>query len=96
MDVCAPLAAYGAGSSYSLYVIHFPLLALAAAAIGLHARLQPTALTIGGCLVLCAALTLGGWGFSQITERNTRRVRQYFAGLGAAFTANRPRTSEVG
>jgi peptidoglycan/LPS O-acetylase OafA/YrhL len=78
----AAIAAYGAGSSYSLYAFHFPLLALTAAAIGLHERLRPSAATIGGCIALCAALTLAAWGFSQLTERHTRRVRLWLAGLG--------------
>jgi peptidoglycan/LPS O-acetylase OafA/YrhL len=81
-------AAYGAGSSFSLYVIHFPLLALTAAVIGLHERLRPSAVTIGGCLVLMAALALAAWGFSQVTERNTRRVRQWAAGLGSGVAVS--------
>ena len=90
------LAAYGAGSSFSLYLIHFPLLALTAAVIGLHERLRPSVTTIGACLVLCAVLALAGWGFSQLTERNTRRVRQWVAGLGSELIARRPRVSEIG
>jgi peptidoglycan/LPS O-acetylase OafA/YrhL len=86
------IAAYGAGSSFSLYVIHFPLLALTAAAIGLHQRLRPTAATMGGCVALMAALTLAAWGFSQFTERNTKRVRRWAAGLASGL---RPRASEI-
>jgi peptidoglycan/LPS O-acetylase OafA/YrhL len=93
----AAIAAYGAGSSFSLYVVHFPLLALTAAVIGLHARLQPSAATIGGCLALMAALTLAAWGFSRVTERNTRRVRQWVGGfLSDLVKVSRPRASEAG
>ena len=91
----AALAAYGAGSSFSLYLVHFPLLALTAAVLGLHVRLRPSPAAMGGCLVLCSALILAGWGFSQITERNTRRVRQWAAGLGSTVGAGRPRASEI-
>ena len=95
--VVTALAAYGAGSSFSLYVIHFPLLALIAAAIGLHERLRPTSAAIGGCIVLCAFLTLAAWGFSQLTERHTRRVRQWVAGFVSDLArSGRPRTSEIG
>jgi peptidoglycan/LPS O-acetylase OafA/YrhL len=91
------LAVYGAGSSFSLYVIHFPLLALTAAAIGLHERLRPSAATIGGCIILCAALTLAAWGFSQLTERHTRRVRHWLASFTSDLArVSRPRTSEIG
>jgi peptidoglycan/LPS O-acetylase OafA/YrhL len=93
----AALAAYGAGSSYSLYAMHFPLLALAVASLRLHERLRPSVVTIGGCLALCAALTLAAWGFSQLTERHTRRVRQWVARFGSDLArASRPRPSEIG
>ena len=81
----AAVAAYGAGSSYSLYAFHFPLLALTAAAIGLHERLRPSAAAIGGCMALCVALTVAAWGLSQLTERHTRSVRLWLAGLGLDF-----------
>jgi peptidoglycan/LPS O-acetylase OafA/YrhL len=86
------VAAYGAGSSFSLYVIHFPLLALTAALLGLHERLRPTAVAVGGCIALMAVLTLAAWGFSQLTERNTRRVRQSVARLASGL---RPRASGI-
>jgi peptidoglycan/LPS O-acetylase OafA/YrhL len=89
------LAAYGAGSSYSLYAMHFPLLALAVAALGLRQRLHPSIVSIGGCLALCAALALATWAFSQLTERHTRSVRQWAAGLAPGLGIGRPRVSEI-
>ncbi|HEY4031560.1 MAG TPA: acyltransferase [Caulobacteraceae bacterium] len=80
-----PVAAYGAGSSYSLYAMHYPLLAVVVALLGLHERLRPSVLAIGACLALSAALILAAWGFSQLTERHTRRVRQWAGSLGRSF-----------
>ncbi|MGZ3273573.1 MAG: acyltransferase family protein [Caulobacteraceae bacterium] len=85
----AAVAAYGASSSFSLYVVHFPLLALTAAVLGVHERVRPSALSITECLAVGAALTLAAWGFSQVTERHTRSVRQGLAGLGRLLTASR-------
>jgi peptidoglycan/LPS O-acetylase OafA/YrhL len=96
MDKVAPLAAYGAGSSYSLYVVHFPLLALTAALFGLRQRIPPTLAAVCGCVALGLALAFAGWAFSQLTERHTRRVRQALAGLAAGLTTGRPRPSEIG
>ena len=91
------LAAYGAGSSFSLYVIHFPLLALTAGAVGLHERLRPTVATMAGCIVLGTALTLAAWAFSQLTERHTRRVRLGVAGFATDLArVSRPRPAEIG
>jgi peptidoglycan/LPS O-acetylase OafA/YrhL len=69
---------YGAGSSFSLYAIHFPVLALCVAL--LPRQSQPAML-----LVAALGLTafLAGWGylFSRFTERNTgwlrTRMRQW-------------------
>jgi peptidoglycan/LPS O-acetylase OafA/YrhL len=85
----AALARYGASSSFSLYAMHFPLLALTAAGLGLHARLAPSPATIGGCLAVCVVLAFAGWGFSRLTERHTRRVRQGLAGLAGSFATAR-------
>lgn len=73
------VASYGARSSFSLYVTHFPLLVLAAALLGARERALPSAPAIGACALGCAALTLAGWGFSRLTERHTRKVRQWLA-----------------
>ncbi|MFM5918589.1 MAG: acyltransferase family protein [Novosphingobium sp.] len=70
-----PLASYGSNSSYSLYVVHFPLVALvgswATAGVRQTASLQAVALIV--------ALTVGSMAaafvFSRLTERNTQKAR---------------------
>lgn len=73
----ALLARFGRNSSYSLYVIHFPILALTGSLLSSGKRLAPSPLSIG----LVAGLTFGcaaiAWLFSELTERNTYRVRAF-------------------
>ncbi len=70
-----PLARYGRDSSYSLYVVHFPLLALIGswATGGVRQTASPLA------VLLVVALTFGSmavaWAFSRLTERNTGAAR---------------------
>ena len=82
----APLCRYGSASSYSLYVVHFPLILLLAALFFPPAhRLPPS----GGLLLVfagigCVAITYG-YGVSMITEAKTFKLRcwlkkQIFAG----------------
>lgn len=71
----APLARYGAGASFSLYAIHFPLLALVAAISLGGTRMQPSA---RGATVLLAVVALAvtwGWLFSRLTEAQTAWLR---------------------
>jgi peptidoglycan/LPS O-acetylase OafA/YrhL len=72
-----PIAAYGSASSYSLYISHFPFLALAATVLLAGKRLAPDS----GALLLFVAVTLAalvyGWLFSQATEKNTAAVRTW-------------------
>ncbi|MBT0668358.1 acyltransferase [Novosphingobium profundi] len=71
------LGRYGAGSSFSLYVVHFPFAALVAAFLLRGQRLMPglTALLVLGVVVL-AALAYG-WIFSRWTEGRTPLVRAF-------------------
>jgi peptidoglycan/LPS O-acetylase OafA/YrhL len=70
-----PLARYGRNSSYSLYVIHFPLVALVGSWATAGTRQAASPLGV----VLTLALTLGSiaaaWAFSLFTERNTGKAR---------------------
>lgn len=72
-----PIAAYGSKASFSLYVSHFPLMAMLATLILHGNRLQPGA----GALALLAGLIVMawgyGWGFAQLTEARTQPVRHW-------------------
>lgn len=73
--IAAPFARFGAEASFSLYVTHFPLLALTAA-IGLAGgRFGPSSVWlvvfVGGYL-----LSFGfAWCFSRVTEKKTASLR---------------------
>lgn len=70
-----PLARFGGGASFSLYVIHFPLIALVGGLITKHGRLAPGPATLAlvmGLLLLCMA---AAWLFSRFTEAKTGLLR---------------------
>ncbi len=74
--VLGPLAEYGARASFSLYVVHYPLLALAVSALGVDRRLAPglgTAALIAGLVV---AALVAAWGFAALTEAHTGKLRR--------------------
>lgn len=71
-----PFAAYGARVSFSLYAIHFPLMALAAGWIVGPARLPPDARTAALVVVLLAAALALVWLFAALTEARTERLRR--------------------
>jgi peptidoglycan/LPS O-acetylase OafA/YrhL len=73
-----PLCRFGAGSSYSLYVVHFPLVVLLAALFLTPAyRLPPSGglllsfVGIGICTIIYA------YGVSAVTEANTSKLRRW-------------------
>ena len=72
-----PLARYGRESSYSLYVVHFPILALAGSLATGERRLMPSPLSVAMVLGLTLATVAIGWTFSQLTERNTGNARAF-------------------
>ena len=74
------LAAYGAGASFSLYAIHFPIMAFAAALFVCGTRLMPDLPTLA-LLTMVLLTTLGlGWLFGQLTEARTAAVRSWARG----------------
>ena len=72
-----PLARYGRESSYSLYVIHFPVLALAGSLATGGQRLVPSPLSVAMVVGFSFAAVTTGWIFSQLTERNTGNARAF-------------------
>lgn len=72
-----PLARFGRDSSYSLYVIHFPILALAASLATGGIRLTPSPLSVAIVVVMTLAAVTAGWVFSELTERNTGKARAF-------------------
>ena len=72
-----PLARYGRDSSYSLYVVHFPILALAGSLASEGVRMEPSPASMAIVLVLTLACAGAGWAFSELTERNTGKARAF-------------------
>jgi peptidoglycan/LPS O-acetylase OafA/YrhL len=81
------VARYGAESSFSLYVAHYPLLLMAMALSTPGAGQAPGLLPLLYSLALMAGLVLAGWLVSWLTERNTAKVRTWGRGL---FAQRRP------
>jgi peptidoglycan/LPS O-acetylase OafA/YrhL len=84
-----------AGFSYSLYVVHFPLLVFMVALLThtgvMVGRLTPSAMAVG-LFFTCLALAYGfAWAFSLVTERQTSKLRrllsEQIATCGALLTA---------
>jgi len=73
----APFARYGAGSSFSLYALHFPVILALASIIAPGRRTMPdfARLLQWGGLVL-AAIVLA-WLFSRLTEARTPQLRDW-------------------
>ena len=75
--IARPFAKYGADASFSLYVTHFPMLVLVSTLVLAGDRLT-AGLGAAGLLAGSIGLaTLYGWLFAQVTEGNTRQVRQW-------------------
>ena len=75
-----PLAAYGATASFSLYVLHFPLIAFAAALLLDDRRWPASGTSIALVIAVLAAVVLLSAIFARHTERHTSRVRTLFSG----------------
>jgi peptidoglycan/LPS O-acetylase OafA/YrhL len=71
----APLAGFGSKSSFSLYALHMPFVALTKVLIDPHDRLRANGLTFATAIALLAALIFIAIVFSMVTEHQTARVR---------------------
>lgn len=64
-----------AGMSYTLYLVHVPVLAFVAAVLGPSPRWQPGTLTYAYAGGLCHVILVYAWGVSQLTEARTDQYR---------------------
>lgn len=73
------LARFGSRSSFSVYIVHFPILVLA---FGLARadRLQIGAVSASWVVLLTGFAVAGGWAFSLLTEAHTKRLQKYIYG----------------
>jgi peptidoglycan/LPS O-acetylase OafA/YrhL len=75
------LAGFGAQASFSLYALHFPVVAIVAAfAVG-DRRLAPDGPGAAIALAALALAVLASLGFARVTEARTGRVRGWLARL---------------
>jgi peptidoglycan/LPS O-acetylase OafA/YrhL len=70
-----PMAAYGAGGSFSLYAAHFPLLLVTASLLPPQGRTAPDAARLATWLGILAFALAWGWLFSRLTEAHTAKLR---------------------
>jgi peptidoglycan/LPS O-acetylase OafA/YrhL len=68
---------YGAASSFSIYVTHFPFVALVATVVLHGRRLYPSPLALAILCGVILAASAYGWLFSQATEARTASVRSW-------------------
>ncbi len=71
------LAHYGQNSSFSLYIIHFPVVALVGGLAARQHRLLPEIESVGIVLALTIFCICLGWVFSQFTEKHTPSLRKF-------------------
>jgi peptidoglycan/LPS O-acetylase OafA/YrhL len=87
-----PVAHYGRRASFSLYAIHFPIVALIGGSITGPARLAPSGLAVALVLALTALCLVAAWLFAQCSEAFTPRLRDW---LRQRFPASLPPISAV-
>jgi peptidoglycan/LPS O-acetylase OafA/YrhL len=75
----ARVASELAGFSYSLYVVHFPLLVLAVEALLTDSRWSPSLQGLQRALLVAGSIVVVSFAFSLATERNTNIVRRWLS-----------------
>lgn len=76
-NLMEPLANFGRRASFSLYVTHFPLVALIAGIEVGAARVPPTLTSLLFVGLAFMAAVFFAYGFSMVTEANTGRLRRW-------------------
>lgn len=69
-----------AGCSYTLYLVHVPVLTFLRAVITPSARWQPSASSLLACGAITIAILAHAYLLALVTERQTARVRRWLAG----------------
>ena len=76
-----PLAVYGAEASFSLYLIHFPIMLFSASLVFGGQAFEAGWLTLALAIGMTAFLVGVGWVFSRLTEKHPARARKRLSGL---------------
>ncbi len=87
-----PLSTYGAKASFSLYALHFPIIAFMAALLLDAERLPPTGANIALVGAALASTIFACGLFAALTERHTAGVRSFF--YGKLSTAHKARADQ--
>lgn len=87
LAVAAPFARYGAQASFSLYVCHYPFLALVVTALFPAARLAPGPAALAVLVALILGALAYGWLFARATEARTPALRRVLKALSARRAA---------
>ena len=74
-------SAYGAKASYSLYLIHFPLMLFLASTVFAGQVFVAGPFALMAAIGLTLALVAFGWLFGMATEAHTGKVRSYLSSL---------------
>lgn len=73
----APVARFGASGSFSLYAIHFPVMAMVAGLTVWPRQLPPGIAGIGVAVAAVAGSVAIAVGYARLTEANTGRLRRW-------------------
>ena len=77
----SPLAIYGAQASFSLYLLHFPVLLFAASLLTGGRVFAPGPEALAMALGMSAFLVAAAWAFSRVTEKHTGWMRRRLTSL---------------
>jgi len=81
------LARYGAGASFSLYAIHFPVMAMVAGLGVGEARLAPDARGLATVAAAMASAVVASLAFARVTEARTAQVRAWLHRTAGSWRA---------
>jgi peptidoglycan/LPS O-acetylase OafA/YrhL len=91
-----PLATYGAEASFSLYLLHFPVMLFVASVLTGGQVFPPGPLALALALGMSAFLIAVAWAFSRVTEKHTGWMRRRLTALLARLHAPREKSGGAG